>query len=309
MTVFKIGTRGSKLALYQTGEVRSKLEQAFPDFTFEIVTIQTKGDQLEQGPTRAIGPGIFTREIEYALLDGKVDLAVHSAKDLASELPKGLVIGAVLEREDPRDCLVARNGETLKTFKQGACIGTTSLRRRSQLKTVRSDLVFAQLRGNIDTRIRKIRARECDGTVLALAGLKRLGLTEVVTEVFEPDVFLPQAGQGAIAVQIREDDADTKPLTDAINHQPTLAAITAERSFLGSLHGGCELPVGVFANLEHDRLTITGAIFSIDGDQKVSDVISGAPQQARQVGVALAERILKAGGQEILNSIRSRQGV
>ena len=305
MRTIKIGTRGSQLALCQTEQVRSKIEQAFPDLSFEVITIQTKGDQILRGAIGAIGPGIFTREIEDALLEGQVDLAVHSAKDLACELPKGLVIGAVLAREDPQDCLVTRGGGTLKTIKQGAWIGTTSLWRRSQLKRLRSDLRFAQLRGNIETRLRKIRDGECDGIVLAYAGLKRLGLTDVVTEVFEPEVFLPQAGQGAIAVEIRENDATAKSLTEAINHQPTLTAILAERSFLGGLQGGCQLPVGVFADLDHDRLRLRGAVFSIDGDREVSDVLSGAPQEARQLGFVLAERVLKAGGREILDSIRS----
>lgn len=303
-SLIKIGTRGSKLAFYQAEVVRCKLKELLPLLEFEFVKIRTKGDMIRRQAIGTIGPGIFTREIEEALLENRIDLAVHSAKDLATELPQGLEIGAVLNREDPRDCLVAREGRTLEQLKQGARIGTSSLRRRAQLKKLRPDLEICEMRGNVDTRLKKIEEGQFDGLVIAHAGLKRLGLANFVTEVFEEDMFLPQAGQGAIAVEIRSGDLEIEELTKPLNHAPTFARVLAERSFLHRLEGGCQIPVGVSSKVEGDRLTLKGAIFSLGGDQTVSDVMSGPVSDAAKAGTMLAEKLLQSGGDEILKAIR-----
>ena len=217
-SIIKIGTRGSALALYQAEVVRSKLKECFPLAGFEFVKIRTKGDMIRRGAIEEIGPGIFTREIEEALLAKEIDLAVHSAKDLASELPEGLLIGAVLTREDSRDCLVARGGTTLKELSSGAKVGTSSLRRKAQLRKLRPDLEFCEMRGNVDTRVKKIEQGELDAMVIAYAGLKRLGLAKCATEIFDPEIFLPQAGQGALAVEMRASDSEACELTKPLNY-------------------------------------------------------------------------------------------
>ena len=301
----KIGTRGSKLALYQSEIVQSKLKASFPSLECEFVKIRTKGDIIQRGAIDSIGPGIFTREIEEALLSGEIDLAVHSAKDLATELPEGLEIGAVLMREDPRDCLVAREGKTLKELPRGAKIGTSSLRRRAQVKRLRPDLETLELRGNVDTRLRKVKEGEYDGIVIAHAGLKRLGLGDAVTEVFEEDYFLPQAGQGALAIEIRKGNQEIKELVKSVNHEPAFIQVSAERSFLRRLEGGCQIPAGVTSKLEANKLTLKGAIFSLEGDRVVMDAIAGSVSEAEKLGRDLAEKLIKAGGNEILKAIRN----
>ena len=301
----KIGTRGSKLALYQAEVVRSKLKASFPLLEFEFVKIHTKGDMIRRGAISSIGPGIFTREIEEALLANEIDIAVHSAKDLATELPGGLEIGAVLTREDPRDCLVARQGNTLEELKRGAKIGTSSLRRKAQLKKMRPDLEICELRGNVDTRLKKVEEGNYDGIVIAYAGLKRLGLSNVVTQIFEEDRFLPQAGQGALAVETRKGDSEIREFVKSLNHEPTFVRVLAERSFLGRLEGGCQVPAGVCSKIESNVLTLKGAIFSLEGDRNVTDAVSGSVSEGEKIGVNLAQKLLDAGGSEILKAVRN----
>lgn len=305
-SLIKIGTRGSKLALYQAEVVGAKLKTLFPLLAVENVKIHTSGDMLRKGAIASMGPGIFTREIEESLLKKEIDLAVHSAKDLATELPAGLEIGAVLEREDARDCLVARDGKTLSTLSEGARVGTSSLRRRAQLRHLRQDLTLVEMRGNIDSRLKKVlEHKDCEAIVVAHAGLKRLGLANLVTEIFEEEKILPQAGQGAIAVQIRSGDIETGEIVRTMNHRETSICVSAERSFLGRLEGGCQVPAGVSANLEGDLITLCGAIFSLDGDRVISDVLSASLEKAKEAGVLLADKILNAGGREILSRIRN----
>ncbi len=307
-SLIKIGTRSSKLALYQAEVVRTKLKSLFPLLEFEFVKIHTKGDMIRHQAIGTMGPGIFTHEIEVALLEKKIDIAVHSAKDLATELPEGLVLGAVLTREDPRDCLVAREGQTLDKLARGARIGTSSLRRRAQLRKLRHDLEIIEMRGNVDTRLKKIEQGEYDGMVIAYAGLKRLGLTNFVTQIFEEEIFLPQAGQGALAVEIRKDALEIEELLRPINHEPTLKRVSAERSFLKRLEGGCQIPVGVASKIEADTLTLKGAIFSLEGDQEVSNTASGLASGSERIGTDLAEKLLQAGGAEILKAVRQEVG-
>ena len=304
-SVIKVGTRGSKLALYQAELLRSGLKELFPLIEFELVKIHTRGDMIRRGTIRSIGPAIFTREIEEALLANQVDMGVHSAKDLATELPEGLEIGAFLMREDARDCLVARGGMDLKELPQGARIGTGSIRRRAQLKKLRPDLQIVDLRGNVETRLRKtLEEGEYDGMVLAHAGLLRLSLQNHVTQVFDEDAFLPQAGQGAVAVEIRQNDVETKKMLHSVNHEITMAGVTAERSFLRCLEGGCQIPAGVRSRIDGNILNLKGAVFSLDGDREISDSINGPVSDGQKLGWMLGEKILEAGGRELLQAVR-----
>lgn len=300
----KIGTRGSALAFYQAELVRSRLNNLFPLIEFELVKIHTKGDMIRRGALSTIGRGVFTREIEEALSKGVIDLAVHSAKDLTTELPAGLLIGAYLEREDPRDCLVARDHLTLGQLPRGARVGTSSPRRKVQLLRLREDLVVCEMRGNVDTRIKKIEEGELDATALAYAGLKRLGCENTVTEIFDEKKFLPQPGQGAIAVEIRAGDPEVNALMESLNHGPTWTRMEAERAFLGRLQGGCQIPTGITSEIAGRELHLTGALFSLDGAQVIWEQISGPTEQCVRTGQALADRILAAGGEKILEEIR-----
>jgi len=252
-----------------------------------------------------IGRGIFTRELEEALLANRVDLAVHSAKDLTTQLPAGLVIGALIEREDPRDCLVARGGLRLSELPAASRIGTSSLRRRAQLVRLRNDLKICEMRGNIDSRLRKVERGEIDGVVLAHAGLKRLGLSGSVSEVFDCDTVLPQPAQGAIAVEGRLNDSDTKELMELVNHMPTFYCVAAERSFLDRLEGGCQIPTGISSQVVGSRLNLKGAIFSLDGNEAISGVVSDLLERAVSAGSDLAAQILQAGGRRVLDEIRA----
>ena len=303
----KIGTRSSKLALYQAQLVRSKLIHFFPDIKIELVKIQTTGDTIHDRPIEDLGPGIFTREIEKALLDREIDLAVHSAKDLATNLPDGLEIGAALTREDPSDCLVARDGQKLQDLPVGAKIGTSSLRRKAQIKKLRADIQISDIRGNVDTRIRKIQAGEYDGMVIALAGLKRLTLQHFATEIFHQEVFLPQAGQGTLAIEMRTDDAEMLKLIKPLNDDEAMTALMAERSFLRELEGGCQVPAGISSKQENGKLVLQGAIFSLSENREIRKSLSGSPLDAERLGKNLAESILKSGGKEILNEIRNEK--
>ena len=301
----RIGTRGSKLALYQAELVRFKLKQFHPSCEFELVQIHTKGDLTKRGAIDTSGPGMFTREIEEALLRKEIDLAVHSAKDLASELPEGLSIAAVLTREDSRDCLVAHKGAKLKGLNAGAKVGTSSLRRKAQLKKLRPDLQFCEMRGNVDTRVKKIEQGEFDAMVIAYAGLKRLKLTQCASEIFDPEIFLPQAGQGALAVEIRSNDSRAEELAKPLHDELSGICLSAERSFLKQLEGGCQVPAGIFSKLENKTIWLKGSIFSIDGDREITNSVSGTLAEAERLGRDLANQLLASGGAEILEEIRN----
>ncbi len=290
--------------MYQAVLVESKLKEFFPMMTTEVIKIKTKGDMIRRGGISTIGRGIFTREIEDALLAQKIDLAVHSAKDLETELPAGLMIGAILEREDPRDCLVTIDKRKFSELTRQAKIGTSSLRRRAQLKRIRPDLNIVDLRGNVDTRIRKLQAGEFEGMVLALAGLSRLGLTTMMSEAFDASQFLPQAAQGSIAVEVRLDDQEMKKVVKTLNHETSFIQTEAERNFLKTLHGGCQIPIGVTSRIDGDTIYLEGAVFSLDGSKEVRDQLSGSLQNANEIGTRLARKLLDSGGREILDEIR-----
>lgn len=300
-----VGSRGSALAMAQTQLVIEKLRDLFPQIEFAVMTIKTEGDRwLETTLTQLGGKGVFTKEIEEALLAGKIDLAVHSLKDLPTELPKGVMIGAVLDRADPRDALISREGMKLAELPRGACLGTDSPRRRVQLLAYRRDFQIKSIRGNVDTRLRKLDEGQYDAIVLAAAGLTRLKLQNRVTEYLSTDLMLPAPGQGVLAVEIREDDERIRKLVASLDHVPTRAAMEAERAFLQHLGGGCRVPIAACAQLAGGRLVLEGMIASDDATRLFRDTLSGDPAFPQEVGKRLAERLLDEGAREVLATVR-----
>jgi hydroxymethylbilane synthase len=313
----RIGTRGSELALWQARWVQSELARRRPDLEVEIEVIKTKGDKIIDSPLSKIGDkGLFTREIEQALLRRDIDLAVHSLKDLPTQLPDGLRIGAVLEREDVRDVFIPRPGNENQTMlgqPPGARIATGSLRRRCQLLNLRKDFSVVDIRGNLNTRMRKLEKSDWAGMILARAGVARLGMLERAGEVLSPELFLPAVGQGALGVEVREEDLRVRAIVEELNHEPTLRSTTAERALLRRLEGGCQIPIGAYAQIETDdglepRLTLDALVGSLDGNTLVRDQAAGSPGEAEQLGIALAESLLRAGADQILRKIRSGVG-
>ncbi|MEK6549499.1 MAG: hydroxymethylbilane synthase [Nitrospirota bacterium] len=299
-----IGTRGSKLALWQAEWVHARLRQLEPGLLVSLKQIKTTGDKILDTPLATIGgKGLFVKEIEDALLRGEIDLAVHSMKDVPTRLPDGLEILSIPEREDPRDVLISRDGVMLDRLAAGARIGTSSLRRQAQLLNVRPDLSIHMLRGNLDTRLRKLEAGEYDGIILAAAGLRRLGWADRVTEYLSPDVCLPAIGQGALALEGRADDAFVRELAGRLEHRPTRIAVTAERALLERLEGGCQVPIAAYATIEDAMLTMSALVAGVDGRRLVRDSIQGSASEAPRLGVRLAERLLERGGDEILREI------
>lgn len=299
-----IGTRGSKLALWQAEWVHARLRQLEPGLSVSLKPIKTTGDKMLDVPLATIGgKGLFVKEIEDALLRGEIDLAVHSMKDVPTRLPDGLEILSIPEREDPRDALISRDGATLDRLAAGARIGTSSLRRQAQLLNVRPDLSILMLRGNLDTRLRKLEAGEYDGIILAAAGLCRLGWADRVTEYLSPDVCLPAIGQGALALEGRADDAFVRELAGRMEHRPTRLAVTAERALLERLEGGCQVPIAAYATIDHDVLAMSALVAGVNGRRLIRDSIHGSVDEAHRLGVHLAECLLERGGGEILRDI------
>jgi len=286
----------------------------------ELILIKTEGDKIQDIPLSQLqGKAFFTKEIEEALLRDQVDVAVHSLKDLTTEMPSGLVLGAVMEREDPRDVLLfspARSsGESTSSphpapfspeeLPRGACVGTSSLRRRALLARWRPDLHITELRGNVPTRIGKLDDGEYDAIVLAAAGVKRLGLAHRISAYLPFEFFLPAVSQGAVGVQIRADDREVANWVGRLNHPPTRLATRAERALLRTLEGGCQVPVGAFGEVADGRLRVRGVVCSLDGNRGIEGEIMGPPEEAETLGVALADQLLGDGGREILDEIRS----
>ncbi len=301
----RIGTRGSQLALYQAELVKVLLEREFRMVTVEVIKIKTSGDMIRRGGTSPLETKrIYTREIEDALLKDEVDIAVHSAKDMAAVLPEGLKIGAVLEREDSRDCLVSRDHKKLVELGIGARIGTSSLRRRQQLLRLHSELIVEEVHGNVDTRVRKIDEGDYDAMVLAHAGIIRLGLGHLVAEIFAEERFYPAPGQGIIALQARLHDPDLDEMLVPLNHKHSAQRLDCERAFLRRLEGGCQLPCGIRTSIEDHKIRAAGALFAIEGHEMAEASHTGDASAAAQTGTELAEKILDAGGAKILKSIR-----
>jgi len=299
-----IGTRGSPLALWQAEWVRSALMQRFPGVAVELSIIRTQGDKILDVPLAKVGgKGLFVKEIEDALLDGRADVAVHSMKDMPAEIPAGLAIGAVPERETPSDVLISRSGRTLRQLPPGGVIGTSSLRRAAQLRHLRPDLEVVALRGNVETRLRKLDTEELAAVVLAAAGVKRLGLAQRVSEYLDDESMLPAVGQGALCIEIREKDPRMGPMVAALDHPATRTAVSGERAFLKRLQGGCQVPIAGHGRLDGANLTLTGLVADIDGGTVIKDRLSGPAESAERIGIELAETLLKRGADQILQKL------
>jgi hydroxymethylbilane synthase len=304
-----IGSRGSKLALWQSEWVKARLCALNPQLTVSIEIIKTSGDVLKDAPLAVIGgKGVFTKELEEALLDGRIDLAVHSLKDLPTILPDGLTIAAITEREDTRDALVLRAGfaldsPSLKNLPEGATVGTSSLRRLAQLKHQRPDIIIKDLRGNVDTRLRKLDAGDYDAIILASAGLRRLGLMERISAPISTEEMLPAVGQGALAIETRIDDSLTLKLLAPLDHESTRAACTAERALLRSLGGGCQLPIAAHAVVSEDYLRLEGLVAAPTGIAIIRDALEGRATDAHELGDSLGKRLLKRGAESLLNEL------
>ena len=308
MKHLRIGTRGSLLAKWQAESVRKQLF-ASAGVEAEIIIIKTAGDKMQQVPlTQLGGKGIFIKELEDALLDESIDLAVHSVKDIPTEVPRGLSFPAVCRRDDIRDCLISPTGSTLENLRPGARVGTSSLRRRAQLLRLRPDLDIRELRGNVDTRLRKVGDGEYDAIVLAKAGLDRLGLSQRISETFAPELFMPAVGQGAIAVETRLNDNETGDLLSKLDDPETRAAIITERALLGALQGGCQVPIGAWARIERGEMVLEACVTSVDGQQHVRQRLTGPPDQGVQLGEQMARLLMETGAQTILEEVGRQRG-
>ncbi len=298
-TTLKIGTRGSPLALAQAQETRSRLmaAHALPETAFSIDVISTSGDRIQDRPLSEVGgKGLFTKEIEEALLSGRIDIAVHSSKDMATRLPEGLELSAFLEREDPRDAFVGRASASIEGLPLGATVGSSSLRRQAQVLRLRPDLKVVMFRGNVQTRLRKLDDGIADGTILALAGLNRLGMPHIATDVMSVEMFPPAPGQGAIAIETRSGDTRISELVAAIHHAPTGHALVCERAFLSALDGSCRMPLAGYAATDGDRLTFSGSVLSPDGTQYYHASGNGSAADAAEIGLAAAEKVRAQAG-------------
>jgi hydroxymethylbilane synthase len=299
-----IGTRGSVLALWQAEWVRAQLLEAHSGLTVELMVIKTTGDKILDVPLAKVGgKGLFVKEIEEALLDKRADLAVHSVKDVPAELPEGLHLAGMPSREDPRDALVSREDVVLDQLPSGARVGTSSLRRAAQLLNLRPDLRIESLRGNVDTRLRKLKSEGFDAIVLAAAGLKRMELSHVITEYLSPEQMLPAVGQGALGIETRVDDPFTNLMVASLVHHPTMVTVGAERAFLKRLEGGCQVPIGAHANMDGEEITVAGMLADVEGRRLIRKKCRGEAHRADSIGVQLAEEILEEGGAEILAEI------
>ncbi len=305
----RIGTRRSPLAVWQAEHVKTLLEQAHPGVECILRRIVTEGDRIRDLPlSRFGGKGLFVKEIEHALLRGEIDLAVHSMKDLPSELPPGLMLGAVPRREDPRDGLICREPfRGLEDLPAGARIGTSSLRRGSQLRFHRGDLVPVPARGNVETRLRKLSEGLFDGIVLAVAGLKRLGEAGRITQILDPGVCLPAVGQGALAVEVRQDDREVRERLLPLHDPSTAKAVEAERAFMAAMGGGCHVPIACHGVLEGEDLRLTGLVASPDGATCIRRTVLGPADRPGELGKRLADEVARAGGRRILDELQRRE--
>lgn len=305
----RIGTRGSQLALFQANWVKEKLQQTHPGLRVTLVKIKTTGDKIQDAPLAKIGgKGLFVKEIEEALLAHKIDLAVHSIKDVPTEFPEGLHLSAITKREDPRDALISREQTSLKDLPGGARIGTSSLRRQAQLLHFRGDLQLIPLRGNLDTRLKKLKTLNLDAIVLAYAGLKRLGLDESITEILPTDISLPAIGQGALGIETRKSDEEVEGRTMFLNDLESSVAVTAERAFLKRLEGGCQVPIAAFGRIEGSRLKLEGLVGTTDGKRLIRRCLEGPVEKAESLGTGLANLLLNQGAGEILNEVYQHTG-
>ena len=301
----KIATRGSKLALYQAHKVKEELEMHFPGRVFEILIIKTKGDKILDVALSKIGDkGLFTMELENSLLHHETDMAVHSLKDIPTELPEGLTLGGVLERGEVRDALVSIHGKKLAELNETDVVATSSLRRKAQLLHFNSKLRIVDIRGNVDTRMQKMDKKYCTAMIIAAAGLQRLGYQNRISEILDPSIMAPAVGQGAIAIEIRENDPEIESLIREINHLPSFVVVKAERVFLSALDGGCQVPIGCFSESNGKSFKISGIVSNTDGSGMLKDSVEGDINDAEKTALLLAQRFLDKGAKEMIRKIR-----
>jgi hydroxymethylbilane synthase len=302
--IVTIGSRGSQLALWQANWVKDSLCRHHPDLTVELTIIKTRGDKILDVPLAKVGgKGLFVKEIEEALLDGRIDLAVHSMKDMPADIPDGLCIGAIPDREEARDVLITRSGLTLDRLKKGARVGTSSLRRSAQLLHVRPDVIIVPLRGNVDTRLKKLDSGALEAIVLAAAGVRRLGLAHRITEILAESVMLPAVGQGALCIEIRDKDPRVGPVVAALDHLPTRQVVLGERAFLNRLEGGCQVPIAGHGHIDEKGYTLTGLVCDVDGSHQIKQSRTGPVIRSERIGLELAETLLDMGAGEILERL------
>ncbi|MDP4203530.1 MAG: hydroxymethylbilane synthase [Bacteroidota bacterium] len=303
--IVRIGTRGSALALYQANQVKLSIETNFPDLQAEIVIIHTKGDKILDVALSKIGDkGLFTKELEVALLGNEVDMAVHSLKDLPTFFPEGLQLGAVLPRAEVRDALVSKNGKTLKELGAGDVIATSSLRRKAQLLAYNPDFKIVDIRGNVNTRLSKMDNGYCDAMIMAAAGLQRLNLDERITEIIDPENIIPAVSQGIIAIETRVGDEQIATVMNGINHQPTMQVALAERTFLKAMDGGCQVPIGCYSEVSGDEIVFTGFVSDLKGEKTIRLSKKGSLKDARAIALEISGQMAEQGAKEILDDIR-----
>ena len=301
----KIGSRDSALAMWQTKHVISELEKVTSEYTFEIVPLKTKGDKILDVSLAKVGDkGLFTKELEAAMLDKTTDLAVHSMKDVPTNLVDGLIIGSILKREDPRDVLISPKGYTFQTLPEGAKVGTSSLRRKAQLQNLRPDLKICDVRGNLNTRMRKMHEENFDALILAAAGVIRMGWSDEISEYLPMDISLAAVSQGAIGIECREDDVEIMALIAKINDEETATCVCAERALLRALEGGCQIPIAAHAVIKNYTLKLNGLVASLDGKRVIKETLSGNKDNAEEIGLELAKKLTALGADEILAEIR-----
>jgi hydroxymethylbilane synthase len=304
----KIGTRASKLAMWQANWVKTALVEAYPRLNIELVTIKTKGDKILDVPLAKVGgKGLFVKEIEQALLDGRIDIAVHSMKDMPAVIPAGLCIGAIPEREDPSDVLISKNGLHFSKLRQGGVIGTSSLRRGAQIRYIRPDIIITPLRGNVETRLKKLQTENLDAIVLAAAGVKRLNIEHRITEHLNSDIMLPAVGQGALSIEIRQNDPDIQPMIKTLEDPQTRAIVTGERAFLHQLGGSCQVPIAGHGTISQNTFKLTGLVADLDGSRILKETLSGTTDSAETIGIRLAHRLLDRGADKILQQLHSME--
>ncbi len=304
-----IGTRGSALALWQAEWVKTQLKGKYPRFDFKLVKIKTTGDKINDAPLAHVGgKGLFVKEIEEALINNKIDLAVHSLKDVPTFLPQKLMLSVIPKRENPLDALISREGRRLEELPVHARLGTSSLRRQAQLLNLRPDFKIATLRGNLDTRIKKLETEKFDGIIIAAAGVIRMGWEGKITQYLDSAKFLPAIGQGALSIETRRDDRTTNEIVAFLHHPDTAHCVCAERSFLKKLEGGCQVPIAAFGKIANGKLFLEGLISSLDGKKILRDTIKGNPEEAEKIGLLLAEKLLHAGGKALLEEIYRTTG-
>ncbi|MDK1684575.1 hydroxymethylbilane synthase [Acinetobacter terrestris] len=304
MKILKIATRQSPLALWQAEHIRARLEALHADLKVELVTFVTQGDKILDTPLAKIGgKGLFVKELEAALLDGRADLAVHSMKDVPMALPEGLSLAVICEREDPLDAFVSNSYKSFDELPQGAKVGTSSLRRKTQILKQRPDLNIIDLRGNVGTRLSKLDSGLYDAIILASAGLKRLGLADRIRHTLQPEISLPAVGQGALGLECRATDQDVLDLILPLLHAETDVCVRAERAFNAYLEGGCQVPIAGYATLNQGQIHIEGRVGSVDGVTLLKVQLSGAPEQAEQLGVSLAQKLLEQGAGDLLKAL------